>query len=156
MITVRRIGAAVLAIAAIAVWFLMAPDEVETPAAATQEQVRDRSQEISGALSDYQLNEARTAGAPQQAVVNGWVAKDLLTIIAEQQNEAFTRPEVPAPVTPVVPNDNRIPALVGLLVLGVALAVATSSNVTAGASSSHSEGRPETEQAGDAGTAVLA
>ncbi len=126
MIIVRRVGAAVLAIAAVAVWFLMAPAEPEVPAVQAQESVRDRSSEIRSALANYELNEARTQGAPQQAVVNGWVAKDLLTIIAEQQNEALTREEIPPPVPPVVPNDERIPALVGLLVLGLALAIVTS------------------------------
>jgi hypothetical protein len=53
------------------------------------------------------------------------VARDLLEIIAEQQNEAPTRDEVPTPITPLVPNDERIPALVGLLVLGLALALFT-------------------------------
>ncbi len=125
MTIVRRAGAAVLALAAIAVWLLMAPEEPETPVAQTQEQVADRSREIAAALADYELNETLTQGAPQQAVVNGWVTKDLLTIMAEQQNEALTRTEAPPPVTPAVPNDERIPALVGLLVLGLALAVAT-------------------------------
>ena len=126
MIIARRVGAAVLAIAAVAVWFLMAPAEPEAPIVQAQESVRDRSSEIRAALANYELNEARTQGAPQQAVVNGWVAKDLLAIIAEQQNEALTRDEVPPPVPPVVPNDERIPALVGLLVLGLALAIVTS------------------------------
>ena len=98
MILARRVGAVVLAIAAIVVWFVMAPE--------------DRSSDISRALSEYSLNEAMTQGAPQQQVVNGWVAKDLLTIIAEQQND--------------VASDERVPALVGLLVLGVALHAFTS------------------------------
>ncbi len=126
MTVVRRVGAAVLAIAAIAVWFLMAPEEPETPVVQTQEQVTDRSREIEEALADYELNETLTQGAPQQAVVNGWVTKDLLTIMARQQNDALTRAQEPPPVPTVVPNDERIPALVGLLVLGLALAVATS------------------------------
>jgi hypothetical protein len=101
----------------------MAPAAPESQVAQAQETVRDRASEIKGALADYELDNLRTQGAPQQAVVNGWVAKDLLTIIAEQQNEALTRDEVPPPV---VPNDERIPALVGLVVLGLALVVATS------------------------------
>ena len=98
MILARRLGAVALALAAIVVWFAMAPE--------------DRSSDISRALTEYSLNEARTEGAPQQQVVNGWVAKDLLTIIAEQQNDAAS--------------DERIPALAGLLVLGAALHVFTS------------------------------
>jgi hypothetical protein len=123
---VRQIGAVVLSLAAVAVWFLMAPEEAETPAVQAQQGVADRSNDIDDALLNYEANEALTQGAPQQSVVNGWVAKDLLTIIAEQQNEALTRDEVPPPVAPIVPNDDRIPALVGLLVLGLALALVTS------------------------------
>jgi hypothetical protein len=125
LIIARRVGAAALAVAAACVWFLMAPAEPEAPIGQVQEQVSDRRSEIDQALSSYELNEGRTQGAPQQAVVNGWVAKDLLAIIAKQQNDALTRDEVPAPVSPVVPNDERIPALVGLLVIGLALALVT-------------------------------
>jgi hypothetical protein len=98
VIIARRVGAIVLAIAAVVVWFAMGPD--------------DRSSDIRQALAEYELNELRTEGAPQQQVVNGWVAKDLLTIIAEQQNDASS--------------DERLPALAGLLVLGAALYVFTS------------------------------
>lgn len=98
MTTARRVGAIVLAIAVVLVWFAMGP--------------QDRSEDISQALADYERNELRTDGAPQQQVVNGWVAKDLLTVIAEQQNDAAS--------------DERLPALAGLLVLGVALYVLTS------------------------------
>src|SRR3954469_8735657 len=79
----------------------MAPDESS-----------DRSSDIASALAGYELNEAQTQGAPQQQVVNGWVAKDLLTIIAEKQNESVT--------------DERLPALALLVVLGLALHIATS------------------------------
>jgi hypothetical protein len=97
----RRVGAIVLALAAVAVWFAMAPDEPS-----------DRSTDIAGVLADYELNEARTQGAPQQQVVNGWVTKDLLAIIAEQQNGSVS--------------DERLPALAVLVVLGLALHIATS------------------------------
>jgi hypothetical protein len=125
VIVVRRIGALALAVAAVLVWFLMKPDVPATPTAQAQESVRNRSSDISKALSTYELNEDLASSAPQQQVVNGWVEKDLLQIIAEQQNDAVTRPEVPQVVTPVVPPDERIPALVGLVVLGVALFMAT-------------------------------
>ncbi len=98
MNTARKVGAVVLAIAAVVVWFTMGPE--------------DRGDDIRRALADYESNELLTSGAPQQAVVNGWVAKDLLTIIAEQQND--------------VASDERLPALAGLLVLGAALYVFTS------------------------------
>ncbi len=126
MTIVRQVGALLLAAAAIAIWFLMAPAEVEAPDVQVQESVADRSNDITDALLNYEANEALTQGAPQQAVVNGWVAKDLLTIIAEQQNEALTRDEVPPPIQPITPNDERIPAFAGLLVLGLVLALVTS------------------------------
>jgi hypothetical protein len=63
-------------------------------------------------LAEYELNDARTQGAPQQQVANGWVARDLLTIIAEQQTESAT--------------DERLPALAVVAVLGLALHIATS------------------------------
>jgi hypothetical protein len=98
VILARKAGAVVLAIAAVVIWFAMAP--------------QDRSSDIRQALAEYELNELRTEGAPQQQVVNGWVAKDLLSIIAEQQSD--------------VASDERLPALVGLLVLGAALYTFTS------------------------------
>lgn len=101
----RRIGAAVLALTAVIIWFAMAPDDSS-----------DRSRDISRALATYELNDARTEGAPQQQVVNGWVAKDLLTVIAEQQNDPTT--------------DTRLPALAVLGVLGLALHIGTSSRST--------------------------
>ena len=48
---IRRIGAGVLALAAVIIWFAMAPGESD-----------DRSRDISSALSNYERNEARTEG----------------------------------------------------------------------------------------------
>jgi hypothetical protein len=73
---IRTAGAAVLAAVAVILWFAMAPDDV-----------RDRSVDVNVALAEYSVNEDRTRGAPQQQVVNGWVAKDLLAIVAEQAND---------------------------------------------------------------------
>ena len=42
---------------------------------------------VDAALSDFDANNARAEGAPQQQVVNGWVARDLLQIVT-RQNEA--------------------------------------------------------------------
>jgi hypothetical protein len=120
VIIIRRVGAAMLAAAAIAIWFLMAPAEPETR---TLQGVSDRDSDISEAMSNYTMNEYTASSAPQQQVVNGWVAKDLLEIIAKQQNDALTR-DLQSP--PVAPSDERIPALAGLLVLGLALALVTS------------------------------
>jgi hypothetical protein len=93
---VRRIGALVLALAAVIVWFTMGPDQNTVSA------------DVREVLFEADMNEVSASGAPQQQVVNGWAAKDLLAIIANQQA------------------DDRVPALVGLLVLGVALGIFTS------------------------------
>jgi hypothetical protein len=42
---------------------------------------------INDALADYRANEGRADTAPQQEVVNGWAARDLLEIQARQLNE---------------------------------------------------------------------
>lgn len=39
------------------------------------------------ALVDAELNETNAEGAPQQAVVNGWVARDLAAIQIQQNND---------------------------------------------------------------------
>jgi hypothetical protein len=44
----------------------------------------DRAFEISAAITAYEANEARADSAPQQQVVNGWAARDLLEIQAGQ------------------------------------------------------------------------
>lgn len=44
---------------------------------------------ISAALSDYEANNALAESAPQQQVVNGWVTRDLLSIIARQNVNAL-------------------------------------------------------------------
>jgi hypothetical protein len=117
VIIARKVGAVVLAMAAVVVWFAMGPE--------------DRSSDIRQALTEYALNDARTEGAPQQQVVNGWVARDLLTIIAEQQNDAAS--------------DERLPALVGLLILGGALCAFTSPRRTPEESTSEPTPPSETE-----------
>lgn len=97
--TLRRLGALVLAIAALIVIVALAPNDTVT------------SGDISKVMVDDTLNQARTEGAPQQAVVNGWTARDLLELTAKQGVEA---------------RDHRPAALLTLLVLGMCLALATS------------------------------
>ena len=64
------------------------------------------------AMSDWEANEESAEGAPQQAVVNGWVARDLLLVIAEQDRAI-------AKVEADVPTDDRPTQLllVGVLAL---------------------------------------
>lgn len=66
--------------------------------------------DISSALLDDSINQKAAGGAPQQSVVNGWTARDLLTIIARQGEQ----------------RDDRPAALLTLLLLGVAMYLSTS------------------------------
>lgn len=64
------------------------------------------------AMSDWEANEKNAEGAPQQSVVNGWVARDLLLVMTEQDRAI-------AKVEADVPTDDRPMQLllVGVLVL---------------------------------------
>jgi hypothetical protein len=46
---------------------------------------------VAAALSDATTNEARSQGAPQQAVVNGWLARDLAVIQIKQANDEINQ-----------------------------------------------------------------
>lgn len=104
--TVRRIGFAVLAFAAAIITYALGPEQPEPG------NVAGYDRQIAQALSDYEANDARTQGAPQQQVVNGWIARDMLTVLAQQTNELL---EVSAPAA----SDDRIPLLLFVLVLAV-------------------------------------
>lgn len=95
---VRRLEALVLAVAALVVMVELAPQDTVTTG------------DISKVMLADTLNQARTEGAPQQTVVNGWTARDLLELTAKQGAEA---------------RDHRPAALLALLVLGLCLALAT-------------------------------
>lgn len=111
MLLIRRIGAVILAAAAVLVWFLAAPAKSHSSAP-------DFSSDIASAASDYDSNNASTESAPQQQVVNGWAEKDLLNILVKEQQAAL------APA--IAPHDNRVPAELLLAVLGIALVAGTS------------------------------
>jgi hypothetical protein len=66
----------------------------------------DIDSQVSKVLADADLNNSRAEGAPQQAVVSGWAARDLLAIIARNQSSQST-------------NDDRVAALLAVLVAGV-------------------------------------
>jgi hypothetical protein len=99
---IRRAGAVALACAALGVWFGMAPPE---PASADVSAI-----EAAQSLAD--LNNASASGAPQQTVVNGWHAIDLLEIVAQNSMR-------------VEPVDHRGDALLMLGVLGLSFGLAT-------------------------------
>ena len=64
MILVHRIGAILLALIAIAVWFALTP-------ASQQSSSAPFTKEITSALVSYEASNATTSSAPQQQVVNG-------------------------------------------------------------------------------------
>lgn len=118
--SIRISGFLALSAAAIAIYVAMAPEVLrDTPTlpSATQYESLIRS-----ALSDYEVNNANAESAPQQQVVNGWVAKDLLTIIAKVQADILKAQGAVVDATgnlQTQPFDERIPALlvVGILVI---------------------------------------
>ena len=117
---IRYFGFAVLAAAAVAAFVYFTPKEVTSsyslPSASQYESL------ISQALSDDAANNLRTEGAPQQQVVNGWTAKDLLTIIAKEQADILRAQGAVVDATGSLqtqPFDQRIPALLLVAVLAI-------------------------------------
>ena len=113
--TMRRVGLGLIALAAVLVTGLAAP---AAPEAVDTSRFDDQ---ITMALEDYEANNQRTEGAPQQAVVNGWIARDLLTVIAKQTNALLGSSQASA-------GDPRIPLLLMLLVLAATLYGMTASS----------------------------
>jgi hypothetical protein len=120
MIETRRIGLLVIAIASVAIFFLMKPappEEGSLNLSATNYQSL-----IDLAISDYEANDALTDSAPQQQVVNGWVARDLLQIQTRQLADlldALTQEDDSGQI--VATADPRVPALLALAVLALSL-----------------------------------
>jgi hypothetical protein len=108
MYTIRRIGAAVLIVAAFGVWFGMTK-----PASANT--ATNYRAAVTAALATDASNKTSAVGAARQAVLNGRTARDLLTIIA---NEAASAQPLPA--------DERPAALLTHLAIGLGLGLATS------------------------------
>jgi len=71
----RRLGAFALLVAAIAIWFGMAPD------------VPNQASKIASIEATDDANNARAEGAPQQTVVNGWTTIEYLQLLAQQSDE---------------------------------------------------------------------
>jgi hypothetical protein len=119
--TLRAIGYVVLASAAVGAYFGLAPkvvtDMPTLPSASQYESL------ILQALSDDTANNARALGAPQQSVVNGWTARDLLTIIAKEQADILRAQGAVVDATGRLqtnPFDERIPALLLIVLLALA------------------------------------
>lgn len=119
----RQIGLAVIAIAAVAVWFVMAPSDPD-PVSSFDPTSKTYTSLIGATLDDYDSNNARTDSAPQQQVVNGWVAKDLLTIMAYQNTDLLDAVgglgDQNATASSLAVRDDRTPALLVLVVVAVA------------------------------------
>ena len=110
--TIRKIGLMVIAVAAFAVALVGAPAGPPPVAVAGFE--RDLRQ----AIADDAVNNLRTEGAPQQTVVNGWTARDLLQVIAEQNNALVVAAQSSA-------DDIRVPLILALMLAAAALYVLT-------------------------------
>jgi hypothetical protein len=106
---IRRISAAVLAVAVVAVWFTMKPN-VQHP--------QNFSTELRTALANGKSNADTDTNVYQQQVSNGWLSNSLLEILIKQ-SDAHSRLGAPS--------DRRIPAELVLLTLGVAVFLGTAS-----------------------------
>jgi hypothetical protein len=117
----RKVLLGLIALAAVVVTFGLQPDGETVLVSAPLERYDSL---IETALSDYDANNAMADSAPQQEVVNGWVAKDLLTIQAmiQANGQEFVVQ---------TPNDPRIEILIllgilALVVMGVTPSVVKS------------------------------
>jgi len=117
---VRWLGFVVLGSAAIGAFLYFSPKIVASsyklPSTAQYESL------ISTALSDDAANNLRAQGAPQQAVVNGWTARDLLTIVAKENADVLRAQGAVVDATgnlQTQPFDQRIPALLLIGVLAI-------------------------------------
>jgi hypothetical protein len=145
----RTTGFIAISIATVAVWFTMAPPPVDAEAGTNGLSARNYADLVDQALSDGNLNESRAESAPQQQVVNGWIARDLLSIIALAQADTLERlgglsDHNETVVSAVATRDDRIPALLGLAVLalcwGGALPAQATERVSAPTLMSHMTG----------------
>lgn len=110
---IRKFGAGLIAVLAIVVLFVAGPTEADRSPTA------DYARMLTAAQSDYDTNDARTSGAPQQQVVNGWFARDALTIQVMQLTDLLEAAE-PAPP------DERVTLIALLGVIAICLYAFTS------------------------------
>lgn len=100
---IRRVGAVILAVAAIVVFFALAPSGGVSAG------------DVAGVMAVDAVNQTSADSAPKQTVVNGWTARDLLELIAKQG---------------VAAHDPRPAALLLIGVLALCLFLATTSAAT--------------------------
>lgn len=119
---IRRFGFGAISAVTVAVWFLLAPPPTVPPAFVLS--VQDYASLVNQALDDAETNEVFADSAPQQQVVNGWVARDLLSLIALQNTDLLEgigllgeqNSDLSGALTA---RDERTPALVALAVLAL-------------------------------------
>jgi hypothetical protein len=120
LVAARRWGLGILSLAALLVYFLLEPappDEGSVNLSPTNYQSL-----INIAMSDYDANDALAESAPQQQVVNGWIARDLLQIQARaiaDLLDALTQENAAGQAVASV--DPRVPALLVIAVLAMSL-----------------------------------
>ena len=125
MLLLRRIGLVVIALAAVGVFLALEPE----PPEATSLNLSPTNYEtlVNIALADYEENASRTDTAPQQQVVNGWVARDLLriqTLVLVDLLDAVSEENSSGQL--VAASDPRVPALLTLAVIAISLIGITS------------------------------
>lgn len=125
MALVRIIGAVGIVIAAIAVFTTQRPADDDARAEAER-----HGEDVRAALADAETNEALADSAPQQQVVNGWVARDLLEIQSQQLDSMAKQLEV---LSGPQARDDRVPLLllIGVVALGFALVTTRSAGTGA-------------------------
>lgn len=117
---VRAAGFAVAAVAAVAVFIVFTaniPTSTQTLPNATQYETL-----ISDALDADRLNNMTTESAPQQQVVNGWTARDLLIIIAKENVDILRAQGAVVDATGTLqttPFDTRVPGLLLIAILAL-------------------------------------
>lgn len=124
MSSIRNVGFLVIAIAAATVWIVLAPEEPQLGGAGIDLSARDYVELVDQALSDFDLNEAIADSAPQQQVVAGWVARDLLSVIALAQADQLEAlgglvDQNESVASAIAVRDDRIPALLVLIVIAL-------------------------------------
>lgn len=100
VVVVRKVGALIIGLAAIAVWFAMAPetgsdvvandstgsDSVSSSVKSGATNSSTSNSAINSIMTDDGLSQISADSAPKQTVVNGWTTRDLLEVIALQGN----------------------------------------------------------------------
>ena len=146
MLGIRRVGLLVLGLGALIVYFFMAPDPPEE--GSLNLSATNYNTLVLAAMADYDANDAQAESAPQQQVVNGWIARDLLRIQALELADvldAMTQQDELGRV--IAADDPRVPALLLIAILALCLIGATPGKAPltpkgAGATGKHSDNAP--------------